>query len=84
MSQTTYLSQLRPGQSAAIVRVGGHGPIRRRFAEMGFVSGEWVTVERVAPLGDPVEYRLKDYYLSLRREEAAQIEVRLETGGQGE
>jgi Fe2+ transport system protein FeoA len=68
---------LLPGQQAEIVRVGGHGPLRRRFVEMGLVRGETIHVERVAPLGDPVEYRVKDYFLSLRREEAAQIQVQL-------
>lgn len=77
MSELLTLQELCPGQKAEIVRVTGHGPLRRRFAEMGLVRGETVHVERVAPLGDPVEYRVKDYFLSLRREEAAQIEVRL-------
>jgi ferrous iron transport protein A len=47
---------------------------------MGLVRGGTVRVERVAPLGDPVEYRVKGYCLALRREEAQQIEVRLTTG----
>jgi len=46
---------------------------------MGFVPGEVIKVERVAPLGDPVAFRIKGYRLSLRREEAAMIEVTLET-----
>jgi len=77
MPDVLTLQHLRPGQRAEIVRVGGHGPLRRRFVEMGFVRGETVSVERVAPLGDPVQYRIKDYLLSLRREEAAHIQVRL-------
>ena len=81
MADLLTLRNLRPGQHAEIVRVAGHGPIRRRLAEMGFVTGGAVSVERLAPLGDPVEYRVKGYCLALRREEAAQIEVRLTTGG---
>jgi Fe2+ transport system protein FeoA len=75
MSDIVSLSQLRPGQRATIVHVGGHGAVRRRFVEMGIVRGETVLVERVAPLGDPVEYLIKGYHLSLRREEANQITV---------
>jgi Fe2+ transport system protein FeoA len=77
MLEMLTLQHLRPGQRAEIVHVGGHGPIRRRFVEMGFVRGEVVHVERVAPLGDPIEYRIKDYLLALRREEAAHIQVRV-------
>jgi ferrous iron transport protein A len=80
MTEPLTLRNLLPGQHAEIVRVTGHGPIRRRLAEMGFVRGGTVRVERVAPLGDPVEYCIKGYCLALRREEAAQIEVRLTIG----
>jgi ferrous iron transport protein A len=80
MAALFTLRNLLPGQQAEIVRVTGQGPIRRRLAEMGLVKGGTVSVERVAPLGDPVEYRVKGYCLALRREEAAQIEVRLTTG----
>jgi ferrous iron transport protein A len=69
------LSDLSPGQRARIVRVGGHGRVRRRFMEMGLVNGETVLVERVAPLGDPVEFFIKGYHLSLRRSDAQHIRV---------
>jgi ferrous iron transport protein A len=75
MSEWTPLSQLCPGQRATIVRVGGNGQVRRRYLEMGFVCGETVDVERVAPLGDPVQYRLKGYHISLRRADAQNILV---------
>jgi Fe2+ transport system protein FeoA len=78
LAQTISLQAIRPGQSATIVRVGGIASLRRRFAEMGIVAGEIIRSERVAPLGDPVAYRIKGYRLSLRREEAAQIDVRIE------
>jgi Fe2+ transport system protein FeoA len=77
MTQTVFLNQLKPGQEAVIVRVGGQGARRRRYMEMGLVRGETVRVERVAPLGDPVAYNVKGYHLSLRREEAGQIQVAL-------
>ena len=69
------LSDLEPGQRAKIVRVGGRGRSRRRFMEMGLVTGETILVERVAPLGDPVEFFVKGYHLSLRRNDAQYIEV---------
>jgi Fe2+ transport system protein FeoA len=73
----TRLSDLVPGQRAKIVRVGGHGRARLRFMEMGLVRGETVLVERVAPLGDPVEFLVKGYHLSLRHDDARHIEVRM-------
>ncbi len=73
----TQLSELAPGQRAKIVKVGGRGRARRRFMEMGLVSGETILVERVAPLGDPVEFFVKGYHLSLRRNDAQHIQVHL-------
>ena len=77
MTPLLTLDQVRPGQSAIIRKVGGNGRSRRRYMEMGFINGETVFVERIAPLGDPIEYRLKGYHLSLRGEDARQIEVEL-------
>ena len=73
------LSDLAPGERAKIVRVGGRGRARRRFMEMGLVNGETILVERVAPLGDPVEFLIKGYHLSLRRCDAQHIEVQMLT-----
>lgn len=70
------LATLPLGVYAEIVTVSARGPIKRRLMEMGVVRGSTVLVERVAPLGDPIEIRVKGYHLSLRREEAAAIEVR--------
>lgn len=69
------LSQLQPGERATICEIGGGGALRRRLLDMGVVPGAEVEVVRVAPLGDPVEYMIKGYRLSLRRNEAAQVEV---------
>ena len=80
MTESTQLHLLQPGQRATILRINGAGPLRRRFIEMGIVKGETILIERNAPLGDPVEYFIKGYHLALRREEAAQIEVRLDGG----
>jgi Fe2+ transport system protein FeoA len=73
--ETIPLSRLRPGQRAQIVRVGGQGTLRRRYLEMGLQRGETVEVKGVAPLGDPVAYRVKGYQLSLRRSDADLILV---------
>ena len=78
MGSSARLCELQPGQQGTIVAVGGAGPLRRRFAEMGIVRGATIRVDRVAPLGDPVAYRIKGYRLSLRREDAAHIEVQVE------
>jgi len=74
---TKSLNELNPKEKGKIVRVGGRGSIRRRFLDMGLVSGSEVEVERVAPLGDPIEVKIKGYHLSLRKEEAANIKVEI-------
>lgn len=77
----TTLNELRPGQSASVVKVGGRGDGHRRMVEMGLVSGATVEVVRVAPLGDPIEVSLKGYQLSLRKREAAEVVVETEEAG---
>ena len=69
------LDQLLPGQRAIIQRIGGKGAFRRRVMDMGLVSGVEIEMIKAAPLGDPIEYRLKGYHLSLRRAEARVIVV---------
>ena len=70
-----FLSELETGKRGVIVRVGGHGSFRKRLIEMGFIKGKEVRVVLNAPLKDPVEYEILGYKVSLRREEAASIEV---------
>lgn len=70
-----YLSELNKGEKAVIVKVMGHGGFRKRIVEMGFVQGKVVEVKNIAPLRDPVEYRIMGYDVSLRRSEAEKIEV---------
>jgi len=69
------LSHLKIGQRAKLVRVGGRGELHKRLVDMGLVPGAILGVERVAPLGDPVDIKLRGYHLSLRKEEAALITV---------
>jgi len=70
-----HLSDLKTGEEGIITKVVGHGAFRKRITEMGFVKGKKVTVVKNAPLQDPVEYAIMDYLISLRRTEAAMIEV---------
>lgn len=69
------LSEMKEGQSAVIVRVGGKGAFRKRLLEMGLVKNTPVYVEKYAPLKDPMELLIKGYAISLRVEEAALITV---------
>jgi len=70
-----HLSDLKTGEEGIITGVSGHGAFRKRITEMGFVKGKKVRVIKNAPLRDPVEYAILDYLISLRRTEAAMIEV---------
>lgn len=69
------LSELNTGDKAVIVKVSGYGGFRKRIVEMGFIKGKVVEVRFAAPLKDPVEYHVMGYNVSLRRSEAANIEV---------
>jgi len=74
------LSELAVGDSAEIVKVGAVGEIKKRLLEMGVVAGARIKVERLAPLGDPIELLIMGYHLSLRHSEAREITVK-RTGG---
>ncbi len=69
------LSELKTGEKGVVVKVLGHGGFRKRIVEMGFIKGKSVKVILNAPLKDPIKYRIMGYEISLRREEAAMIEV---------
>lgn len=69
------LAMLKPGEAGKIVKIGAIGPLKRRLMDMGVLVGEKVKVEKVAPLGDPLEVTIKNYNLSLRKKEAERIEV---------
>lgn len=69
------LSELKTGESGVITKVSGRGAFRKRITEMGFVKGKTVNVIKNAPLQDPVEYNIMGYEVSLRRNEAALIDV---------
>jgi ferrous iron transport protein A len=69
------LDQLEAGQRATVRHIRAHGPFRRRVMDMGLVIGVEIEMVKAAPLGDPVEYKLLGYHLSLRRADARAIEV---------
>ena len=74
------LREMEPREKGIIIKVSGGKDIRRRLLDMGVVNGAEVEMQRVAPLGDPVEIRIKGYDLALRREEAANIRVEITRG----
>ncbi|WP_298019861.1 FeoA family protein [uncultured Dysosmobacter sp.] len=69
------LDMLPLGQDAVITAVGGEGPLRCRLLDMGLIPKTLVRVEKVAPLGDPIELWVRGYSLSLRKEDAHNITV---------
>lgn len=69
------LDKLPLGQETVITAVGGEGALRCRLLDMGLIPKTRVRVEKVAPLGDPLELRVRGYSLSLRKEDAGKIEV---------
>ncbi len=71
----TTLDKLDPGESGRVLRLTGEAHLRRRLMDMGLTPGAEVEVERLAPLGDPIEIEVRGYHLSLRKREAAGIAV---------
>ena len=73
--ETCTLNQLGIGCKGSVFAVGGDPQVRRRLLEMGFCNGASVEVIRRAPLGDPIEFRLRGYHLSLREEQARHVQI---------
>lgn len=69
------LDKLPIGQEAIITTVGGEGALRCRFLDMGLIPRTKVVVRKIAPMGDPMEIRLRNYELTIRKEDAGKIEV---------
>jgi Fe2+ or Zn2+ uptake regulation protein/Fe2+ transport system protein FeoA len=74
-NMTATLDQLRPGEKARVIRVRGQGVVRRRLMDMGLVGNVEIELIKAAPMGDPLEYILRGYHLSLRKTEAQMVEV---------
>lgn len=70
------LKDVEIGGRAVVMRLHGEGAVRRRILDMGLVKGTEVVVRKVAPIGDPIELTVRGYELSIRRDEAATIEVK--------
>lgn len=77
------LNELKQGQSATIISVGGHGSLRQHFLDMGLIPTTGVKLVKFAPLGDPMELIVRGYNLSLRLADAAKIEIRMEDPVEG-
>ena len=75
------LDKLSVGSSAVISAVGGEGPLRCRLLDMGLIPRTRVTLQKVAPMGDPIEIRVRGYELTLRIEDAKKIEIVPEVNG---
>ena len=69
------LRNAKIGQTVTVTRLNGEGALRRRIMDMGITKGTPIYVRKVAPLGDPVEVTVRGYELSIRRDEAANVEV---------
>ena len=70
------LNELKIGQSGVITAVGGEGVLRCRLLDMGLIPKTRVTVQKIAPMGDPMEIRVRSYELTLRVEDAMKIQVK--------
>lgn len=75
------LDKLSVGESGVISAVGGEGPLRCRLLDMGLIPRTRVTLQKVAPMGDPIEIRVRGYELTLRIEDAQKIEIEPEVKG---
>ena len=69
------LKEARVGSTVTVTRLTGTGAVKRRIMDMGITKGLEIHIRKVAPLGDPVEVTVRGYQLSLRKEDAAMIEV---------
>ena len=69
------LDELKPGQSGVIMTVGGDGPLRCRLLDMGLIPRTKVTLQKRAPMGDPIQIRVRGYELTLRVDDARKIQV---------
>jgi len=69
------LSELKPGEKGTIVKVEGSGALRRRLLDMGLIRGTEIEMVRKSPLGDPLEFLVKGYNLSLRKKECENVYV---------
>lgn len=72
------LSQMQPGEAGVVVKINGSGNVKFRLIDMGVVKGSKLQVVKFAPLGDPIEIKIKGFSLSLRKNESEMIDVEVE------
>ena len=72
------LKDFRPGETGRVIKVSGEGAVKRRLFDMGITPGAEITMRKTAPLGDPVELRVRGYELSIRKNEAQSVLMKLE------
>ena len=77
-TQMGTLNNVRVGKTAIIKKINGAGAVKRRIMDMGLTKGTDVFVRKVAPLGDPIELTIRGYELSVRKADAALIDVEME------
>ena len=70
------LKEVACGKTVKVKKLTGEGPVKRRIMDMGITKGVEIFVRKVAPLGDPIEVTVRGYELSLRKEDAAMIDVK--------
>ncbi len=75
------LDKMQIGSTATVTAVRGEGELRCRLLDMGIIPGTEITLTKIAPMGDPLELRLRGYVLTLRKEDAANIDMTDNRGG---
>ena len=75
MEATRTLKDVKVGETVAVTKLTGEGPVKRRIMDMGITKGTTIFVRKVAPLGDPIEVTVRGYELSLRKADAEMISV---------
>ncbi|MEB3429950.1 FeoA family protein [Citroniella saccharovorans] len=71
-----FLSELSVGSESEVIRLHGKGANKRKLMDMGITKGTKIKIERFAPLGDPIQLKLRNYSMSIRKKEAENIEVK--------
>ncbi len=73
--KTLSLADLKPGNKCRVTKINGQGDVKKRLLDMGITPGSIIELERIAPLGDPMDIKVRGYHLSIRKDEAEIIEV---------
>ena len=71
-----FLSDMKPGEEGVVAAIHGDGAVKRRIMDMGVTRNTKISVRKVAPLGDPIQITVRGYELSLRKNEAVNVEMK--------